>query len=1056
MVDASTGGAPAGGAQSGGARITLLGQFEVWVDNQPVLIKSPNERALLARLALEPGSAVPPDSLIEAIWPHGKRPDDPARAVRYHVWHLRDLLEPDRADRSEGALVLTRPTGYMLATDPASVDALRLEAEWGSVRTLDVDLQRRRDLLGAILDAWRPACFAESSMPGPLSEAATRLDRLRSAVLADRISADIALGRDTELIPELEQLVADHPFDERLRGQLMVALYRAGRQTDALAAFAATRRLLVEDLGVEPGPELRDLEHRILRHDADLGAAPPRHHAAAPLQRGQLRTNLPHPVNSFVGRDVELAEVHRLLGEHRLVTLTGAGGTGKTRLAIEVGRRMLDEHADGLWLAELAPVADGAVVPTVVAELWGLSATDSSVEDTVIAFLRHRRLILLLDNCEHVHEAAARFVARVLRDTSDVRILATSRESLGIAGEVVVPVPGLERHTSGGLQSAAVELFVDRGRAARPAWTPNPTDAAAMDRICERVDGIPLGLELAAARLRSMDPSEIADHLDHTLGLLALTAKNALPRHRTLAATVEWSYRLLSEPEQAMFRRASVFVGGFDLAGALAVGSESGTGSIDLGGSLVDMVDLVDSLVDKSLVNATPGVDGTRYRLLEPLRQWAQEQLALEGELDTVRLAHAHHFAQFIADLSPAYHRRGQEVALRRTATDYPNVRLALATLAEFGDADRHLAMTFGLLSFWAHQSMHLEGWQTCVRSLGIAGEETDLLAQIKTAFVGASCGAWTHRADAFEIARCCRALAERLGDQRALAWSELALAVVNGNADLNTGAAAPSFTAVTAEHMQRAIDLWAANPEPHWWDPTWERGLQQLTGSIFLPTGPERLAEFNASRAAFEAIGDRGWLAILYAQSLEFLEFAGAEFVGRVLDEAIDIAISPEWSHVARYRRGLLHQIRGDHQRSIDDLNAVIDYWKEFSDPYCTAETRHLAVSHCKLGNIHQAGHLLETVFAAIDSGLDSHETFRTLAAAGQVLAEVGDSYLAARAIGRAATFQDSFIDTIGIVRAMLTERLGTAVTEALIAEGAASDPAQLVSEVRSVLAAL
>jgi predicted ATPase/DNA-binding SARP family transcriptional activator len=1035
----------------GGAQITLLGRFQVSIEGRTVEIRSPKERALLTRLALEPGMVVSSDSLIEAIWPAGERPDDPARALRYHVWHLRDLLEPDRADRSDGTLVLTRPTGYMLAIDPAAVDALRLEAEWDSVRTLDVDPRRRRDLLGVILDAWRPACFAESSISGPLSEAAVRLDRLRSTVLADRISADIALGRDTELIPELEQLIANHPFDERPRGQLMLALYRAGRQTDALAVFAATRSLLVEELGVEPGPELRELEHRILRHDDDLGTVPPRHHAATPLQ-GNPNTNLPHPVDSFVGRDVELAEVHRLLGEHRLVTLTGAGGTGKTRLAIEVCRRLIGEHADGVWLAELAPVADGAVVPIVVAELWGLSATDASVEDTVIAFLRHRRLVLLLDNCEHLHEAASLFVARVLRETPDVRIVATSRESLGIAGEAVVPVPSLGRRRSVGGHSAAVELFIDRGRAARPAWTPNPTDADAMDRICERVDGIPLGLELAAARLRSMDPSEIADHLDHSLGLLAVAAKRALPRHRTLAATVEWSYRLLSEPEQVMFRRASVFVGGFDLAAALAVGSESGAGPIDVG----DVVDLVDSLVDKSLVIATPGLDGTRYRLLEPLRQWAQEQLAVDGDLDIVRLVHAHHFARFVADLSPAYHRRGQEVALRRTAVDYPNVRLALATLAEVGDADRHLATTFGLLSFWAHQSMHLEGLQTCLRSLDIAVDETDLLPQIKTAFVGATCGAWTYRADALEVATRGRVLAERLGDPRSLAWAELALAVVNGNDKYHVGAGAPSPNAVTSEHMQRAIDLWAAHPEPGWWDPTWERGLQQLCSSIFQPYAPERLAEFNASRAAFQSVGDRGWLAILYAQSLDFLEVAGPEFIERVLDEGIDIAISPEWSNVARYRRGVLHQMRGDHQRAVDDLTAVIDYWKQYSDPHCTAETRRLAVSYCKLGNIGQAGHLLETVFAAIDDGLDSHETFRTLATAGQVLEAVGESHLAARAIGRAEPFQDNFIDTFGIVRATLKERLGSTLTEALIAEGAASDPAQLVSEVRAVLAAL
>jgi predicted ATPase/DNA-binding SARP family transcriptional activator len=1032
------------------AQVTLLGRFEVSVDGRIVEIKSSKERALLARLALEPGTVVAADNLIEAIWPEGDRPDDPARALRYHVWHLRDLLEPDRADRSEGTLVLNRPTGYLLEIDPDAVDAVRVEADWDRSRDAGGDLRRRRDTLSLLLDAWRPACFADSSTHGPLAESAVRLDRLRATILGDRIVTDLALGRDADLVPELEQLVAANPFDERLRGQLMVALYRAGRQADALAVYAATRALLVDELGVEPGPDLRDLEHRILNQDADLGSAVRPSAVTAPLVQEDVQTNLPYPVDSFVGRDAELAEVHQLLGAHRLVTLTGAGGTGKTRLAIEACRSLVGEHADGVWLAELAPVADDAVVPTVVAEVWGLSATDSSVEDKVIAFLRHRRLLLLLDNCEHVHEVACRFVARVLRETPEVQILATSRESLGIAGETVVPVPSLARRGSAGAPGAAIALFIDRGRAARPTWTPGTNDEDAIHRICERVDGIPLGLELAAARLRSMDPSEIADHLDHSLGLLAVAAKHALPRHRTLAATVEWSYRLLSEPEQVMFRRASVFVGGFDLAAAHAVGSDPGAGALDV-------VDLVDSLVDKSLVIATPGVDGTRYRLLEPLRQWAQEQLVLAGDLDSVRLAHAHHFARLVADLSPAYHRRGQEVALRRTLVDYPNIRLALATLADVGDVDHHhLAMTFGLFSFWAHQSMHLEGFETCRRSLDLAIESPDLTGQVKTAFVGSVCGAWTGRAEAIDFAMRGRALAEQLGDPRAIAWAELALAIVHGNDGPPRGASVAVADPVTAGHMQRAVELWAAHSEPAWWDPLWERGLQQLCSSIFLPYDPDRLTEFRASKAAFEALGDLGWLAILYAQSLDLLEFAGPEVTGDLLDKGVDIAISPSWSNASRYRRGVLHQLLGDHHRAVDDLEAVIEYWQNLSDPFCTDEQRYLAISKCELGHPDEASRLLESVFTTIESGWGGREVLRTLVVAAHVLEAAGERHLAARAIGRAEPFQDNFVDTIGNVRTRLTKNLGAQLTESVMAEGAASDLSEVVTEVRAAIAAL
>jgi len=250
---------------------------------------------------------------------------------------------------------------------------------------------------------------------------------------------------------------------------------------------------------VEPGPELRDLEHRILRHDEAL-AVNALHNAGAPVPRADdLRTNLPHPVDSFVGRDNEIAELSSLLGDYRLVTLTGPGGIGKTRLAVEVGRMLVDDYADGVWLAELAPVIDDDLVATVVAETWGLTAAESDVDDLVISFLRPRQLVLVLDNCEHVSGAASRFVARILREAPGVRILATSRESLGIAGEAAMRVPSLDQRRSGDAPGAAAALFVDRGRAARPGWTPSAGDAAAIDRICERLEGIPLGLELAVA-----------------------------------------------------------------------------------------------------------------------------------------------------------------------------------------------------------------------------------------------------------------------------------------------------------------------------------------------------------------------------------------------------------------------------------------------------------------------------------------------------------------------------------------------------------------------------
>lgn len=1041
-------GSAAAGASTGRAQVTLLGPFEITVDGRPVSIKSSKERALLARLALQPGTVVPTDSLIAAVWSDDILPDDPSRALRYHVWHLRELLEPDRADRSEGTLILTRPTGYLLALDPESVDAVRLEADWAGLR-LDDDPRRRRDTLAVLLDAWRPACFAGATTHGPLAEAAVRFDRLRSTILSDRIAADIALGRDADLVPELEQLVATHPFDERLRGHLMVALYRSGRQADALGVFTATRALLVEELGVEPGPELRDLEQRILRHDDALSSRTKSgEHAVAPRGNEQ-RTNLPHPVDSFVGRDNEITELHRLLSDYRLVTLTGAGGIGKTRLAVEVGRRLVDAYADGVWLAELVAVVDDELVATVVAEAWGLTASESDVDDVLVSFLRTRQLVLVLDNCEHVSDAASRLVARLLREAPEVRILATSRESLGVAGEAAFLVPSLDHGSCGDGPGAAAALFVDRGRAARPSWEPAASDTGAINRICARLDGIPLGLELAAGRIRSMTPTEIADHLDYSLGLLAVAAKGGSARHRTLAATVEWSYQLLSLPEQTMFRRCSVFSGGFDVAGAIAVCGESGAGTVVVN-------DLMDSLVDKSLVLTTPDLDGTRYRLLEPLRQWAHEQLVANDELESVRTAHAHHYARLIADLSLAYHAHGQEVALRRTLADYPNVRVGLATLAEAGDADRHLDVCFRLFSFWAHQSMHLEGFQTCQRSLDLANAGTDLMAQVKTAFVGAVCGAWTRRPDAVRLAARGRQLAEQLENPRAIAWAELAVAIVHGNDGLPRGAAVAIPDSESADPMQRAVDLWATHASPVWWDPTWERGLQQLCCSIFLPYGPDRLAEFHASQTAFQSVGDRGWLAILYAQSLDHLEFAGPDATRQLLEEAAGIQISPSWSHAARYRLGVLNLLLGDHERAVRELTATIAYRQRVGDPNWASEVRYLAISQCELGRLGHAAQLVESVFSTIESDRGEREVLRTLAVAAQVLQAAGDQRLAARALGRAGAIQDNFVDTIGTVRARLTAELGTAAVEALSAEGVATDLSKLVAEVRVALTAV
>ena len=472
--------------------VTLLGRFEVRVDGRPVDISSAKERALVACLALEAGTVVGADTLIEAVWPE-ERPDDPGRALRYRVWHLRNLLEPQRSGPSEGTLVLTRPTGYLLAVDPAAVDAVRLESAWELLRFADGDVGRRSDELTSLLDEWRPACFADAAHRGPLAEAAVRLGRIRSSILGERIAADMALGRDAELVPELQQMILAQPFDERLRGQLMLALYRVGRQADALAVYAATRALLIDELGVEPGPELRELERRILRHDGDLRGAP--RPAASPAGI-DVRSIEPrdHRDQKLIGRQAELDTFAHTLAQvterSTLMSLVigGEAGIGKTSLlrafadvaastslvvqarcdeAVSVPlqpfRTVVDRlvgAADHALLASHAESHDhilALLAPTFARRVgphggFGVDdATDrfllfEAVADLIRRIAQRRPLILLLDDLHWAEPTALQLLRHVVRVAADAPVL------------IVASTRGPDESASAELRSALADL----------------------------------------------------------------------------------------------------------------------------------------------------------------------------------------------------------------------------------------------------------------------------------------------------------------------------------------------------------------------------------------------------------------------------------------------------------------------------------------------------------------------------------------------------------------------------------------------------------------------
>ena len=404
---------------------------------------------------------------------------------------------------------------------------------------------------------WRGPPLSDLAFESFAQGEIARLEELRLAALERRFERDLADGRHADLIGQLTAALREHPLRERFTAQLMLALYRAGRQADALAAFQDARSRLVEELGLEPGEELKALQRRILEHDPALDLA----------TRARRRTSLPASPSSFVGRRRELEHLRELLQRRgpRLLTLTGAGGTGKTRLALEIARRLEDGFADGACFVPLAAVGDGELVAPAIAQALGVRpGPGQSIAEALKAFVRERDLLLILDNFEHLLDAAP-IVSELLAAAPELTVLATSRTYLNLYGESEYAVPPL------GLEVEAISLFAERARAARTDFAPTDGNAAAIAAICARLDGLPLAIELAAARIRTLSPAEILARLERRLELLTGGPRDVHARQRTLRDTLRWSYDLLPAREQRLFARLGVFAGGWSARAADAV-----------------------------------------------------------------------------------------------------------------------------------------------------------------------------------------------------------------------------------------------------------------------------------------------------------------------------------------------------------------------------------------------------------------------------------------------------------------------------------------------------
>jgi len=760
-------------------RVGLLGPLEIGEDDRRISIASAKQRGLIALLALNAGNVISADRLIEGLWGEGAG-GDALNALRHHVSRLRKAI---------GAALVTRASGYLLDLEPDDVDALQF-ARLVSEGRSGFQHQTNNEVAATFrraLALWRGAPLVEFLDYDWARQEAARFEELYLAALEDRIQADLAMGLHADLVNELQGLVREHSFRERLWGQLMLALYGCGRQTDALAAFQEVRRVLADENGLDPGPELVRLELAILAHDPDL--AVPTRPVAPALAHQPPRSNLPTPLTSFIGRHDQVLAIRALLEECRLITLTGPPGVGKTRLAIEVGRAVQRDFPDGVWLIELAPLSGAEAVLDSLATSLSLrrptpgaapdGAAEASLIAALLAYLRSRRGFLIFDNCEHLLEIVSGLVETLLAGCADLRVLATSREPLGIAGEAQQPVPTMSLPAPGVrdprelLGSEAVRLFEERAIKVRPDFALTSETAPAVAEMCRALDGLPLAIELAAARVKVLPVSHIASALGDRFRLLVAGSRTSPQRQQTLRAAVDWSYELLEDDERTVFEQLSVFAGGCSLTAAERVGAQLGLGSFET-------LDILGRLVDKSMLVATVGMDGhPRYQLLETLRVYGTERLVDAGQYEHARRLHAELFAT-MAESAEREMRGPERLAWLRTLhEELGNLRGVLHTALAAGEHTMAVRVAGALGFFFSSTNRVAEGRNWLESALAISDSSIpDIFVARAKNYLSAILVQYADFDRAIQIGEQALALAIASGDAWQTAFSKATLAL--------------------------------------------------------------------------------------------------------------------------------------------------------------------------------------------------------------------------------------------------------------------------------------
>ncbi|WP_107660205.1 BTAD domain-containing putative transcriptional regulator [Nocardia suismassiliense] len=683
-------------------RFGVLGPLAVWTDSgTPVPIPGTKVRALLADLLVNAGQPVSGDRLIDDIWAD-EPPGNPAGTLAAKASQLRRALED--AEPGGRHLVVSPPPGYRLAC--TELDALRFRALEATARET-AEPRARAEALSEALGLWRGPAFADFRDATFAQPAIAQLEEQRLVAVEELAETRLSLGEYRDVASDLATVVTEHPLRERLRGAQLRALYGAGRQAEALDSYEDLRRQLADELGLDPSPELVALQRSILGQDLEL---------AAPRPETVLRrrsSNIPAQRTELIGRATDLAELRRVVADTRLVTLTGPGGVGKTRLALAAATALTDRFPHGTWLVELAPLqptaADGATfLVDAVSQVLGIRASDGADPvELLCEVLAEQELLLVLDNCEHVVEHAADLAELLLGAAPNLHILATSQEQLRLPGEDVVAVeplavPASHAEVADLEQTSAVQLFVARARASARDFVLDADTAEPIATLCRRLDGIPLALELAATRVRALGVHEMVARLDDRFRLLATGHRGAPPRQQTLTAMIDWSWELLDATEQAVLRRLAVHAGGCTLEAAEIVCATGqfddetvGTDNAPLDESTI--ADVVARLVDRSLVQAA----GRRYRLLESVAAFSLDRLAEAGEFDAVHRAHHRYYLTLAEQAAPELHGADQQRWLRRLDAEAANLRAALAGFVRGGAADEALRLVSALAWYW-------------------------------------------------------------------------------------------------------------------------------------------------------------------------------------------------------------------------------------------------------------------------------------------------------------------------------------------------------------------